>query len=73
VLWGLSESDWEENRANRKLCHLNPFEFFDHTRFFGNKKLMVERLSSFRVDCLPCKAIKKRQADLSSFKAHWTC
>jgi hypothetical protein len=21
----------EENRRNRKLCHLNPFEFFDHT------------------------------------------
>jgi len=21
---------FEENRGNRKLCHLNPFEFFDH-------------------------------------------
>jgi hypothetical protein len=23
---------FEENRGNRKLCHLNPFELFDHTR-----------------------------------------
>ena len=22
---------FEENRGNRKLCHVNPFEFFDHT------------------------------------------
>jgi hypothetical protein len=31
VLWELQRKRFEENRGNRKLCHLNPFEFFDHT------------------------------------------
>jgi len=26
---GYSAKRFEENRGNRKLCHLNPFEFFD--------------------------------------------
>jgi len=30
---GYSAKRFEENRGNRKLCHLNPFEFFDHTGF----------------------------------------
>ena len=29
---GYSAKRFEEDRGNRKLCHLNPFEFFDHTR-----------------------------------------
>jgi len=32
---GYSAKRFEENRGNRKLCHLNPFEFFDHTGFRG--------------------------------------
>jgi len=28
---GYSAKRFEENRGNRKLCRLNPFEFFDHT------------------------------------------
>ena len=28
---GYSAKRFEENRGKRKLCHLNPFEFFDHT------------------------------------------
>ena len=28
---GYSAKRFEENRGNRKLCHLNPFEFLDHT------------------------------------------
>ena len=28
---GYSEKRFEENRGNRKLCRLNPFEFFDHS------------------------------------------
>ena len=28
---GYSAKRFEENRGNRKLCHLNPFEFFDYT------------------------------------------
>ena len=31
MLWSFSESDFEENRGNRKLCYFNPFEFFDPT------------------------------------------
>ena len=31
MLWELQRKRFEENRGNRKLCHLNPFEFFDHT------------------------------------------
>src|SRR5215472_676913 len=27
---GYSAKRFEENRGNRKLCHLNPFEFLDH-------------------------------------------
>jgi hypothetical protein len=27
VLWELQRKRFEENRGNRKLCHLNPFEF----------------------------------------------
>ena len=27
---GYSAKRSEENLGNRKLCHLNPFEFFDH-------------------------------------------
>ena len=30
MLWELQLKRFEENRGNRKLCHLNPFEFFDH-------------------------------------------
>ena len=28
---GHSAKRFEENRGNCKLCHLNPFEFLDHT------------------------------------------
>jgi hypothetical protein len=28
---GYSAKRFEENRGNRKLCHLNPFEFFNHS------------------------------------------
>jgi len=28
---GYSAKRFEENRGNHKFCHLNPFEFFDHT------------------------------------------
>jgi len=28
---GYSAKRFEENRGNRKLCHLNPFEFFDYS------------------------------------------
>jgi len=31
---GYSAKRFEENRGYRKLCHLNPFEFFDHTSYF---------------------------------------
>ena len=31
MLWELYRKRFEENRGNRKLCHLNPFEFLDHT------------------------------------------
>ena len=27
MLWELQRKRFEENRGNRKLCHLNPFEF----------------------------------------------
>ena len=30
MLWELYRKRFEENRGNRKLCHLNPFEFLDH-------------------------------------------
>ena len=29
---GYSEKRFEENGGNRKLCHLNSFEFFDNSR-----------------------------------------
>src|SRR5215469_10817191 len=32
-LWELQRKRFETNRGNRKLCHLNPFEFFDHTPY----------------------------------------
>ena len=35
MLWELYRKRFEENRENRKLCHLNPFEFFDHTRCYS--------------------------------------
>jgi hypothetical protein len=28
---GYSAKRFEEHRGNRKFCHLNPFEFFDHS------------------------------------------
>ena len=37
MLWELQLKRFEENRGNRKLCHLNPLEFFDHTELhFGH-------------------------------------
>ena len=38
---GYSEKRFEENRGNRKLCHLNSFEFFDHTATFAGWGLPV--------------------------------
>ena len=32
---GYSAKRFEENRGNRRLRHLNPFEFFDHTACFN--------------------------------------
>ena len=33
MLWELSAKRFEENRGNRKLCHLNPFEFLEQRSF----------------------------------------
>ena len=32
MLCELYRKRFEENRGNRKLCHLNPFDFFDQSR-----------------------------------------
>ena len=37
MLWELWQKRFEENRGNRTLCHLNPFEFFDHTGSHGRE------------------------------------
>jgi hypothetical protein len=46
MLWELPRKRFEEDRGNRKLCHLNPFEFFDHTGTYAKRmsESMVENL-----------------------------
>jgi len=41
VLWELERKRFEEHRGNRKLCHLNPFEFFDHFKRWDPLKPIV--------------------------------
>ena len=38
----LAPKRFEENRGNCKLCHLNPFEFFDHTEWKKESPEMME-------------------------------
>jgi len=56
---GYSAKRFEENRGYRKLCHLNPFEFFDHT---GSPiRLGTPSIRSPRLECC-CKPSRSHRS-----------
>jgi len=61
VLWELQRKRFEENRGTRKLCHLNPFEFFDPTGFLRHFALVYcvrKTLNKSRIRCESAPHIK---------------
>ena len=72
----------EENRRNRKLCHLNPFEFFDHSptdpscsRYrplaLGLQSTCGPPPSALHLGRTPCRAPLRRRADGASGSKGW--
>jgi hypothetical protein len=62
---GYSAKRFEGNRGNRKLCHLNPFEFFDHagknrsgaSRLMDGTYLSKRQLNSLTIH-IPCSCFR---------------